>query len=128
MSLSIAFYYPEKELMVGIWDNLARAYGVDEVYVISEADDVGPWTRISSFQDLLGLKVMFSPLNAKYIPGQTALSDFVLLEGTTLCFGSDEKHNEAEQFDDVVYIPTPKKATLYAAQAAIIALEQMSHG
>jgi hypothetical protein len=126
MSLHIAFYYPTDDNLVAMWDNIVRAYDIANVSVISDTADIGPWSRIETFQNISGPKVFFSPLSAKYFPGTVALSDYSFPEDVTLCFGADDKHNEVEPFDGVVYIPTIKKQSLYAVQAAILVLDRVA--
>ena len=135
MSLNVAFYYPDNEIMVALWDNILRAYNVDSVSVISDVDEIGPWSRINTFQDISGPKVFFSPLTAVHFPGTVDLANLDFPEDitvdfpkdVTLCFGADEKHNEVEPCDEVVYIHTPKRnAPLFAVQAAIIVLAQVT--
>lgn len=71
--------------------------------------------------------VLFSPANARYLPGQVSLLDFTHPKNATYMFGSNCVHLSEDELggrdpDHVVYIPTADHHECFDFVAASIAL------
>lgn len=126
--LNICFYFEDNDLMIGMWDHLVRGYDIENAYVILEdgvdpkSVSLGNWKLTSSIDSIKGDKIFFSPKGSPNIDDGIDVSEILFPEDVTLCFGSDNKHNTLDTDVPVSYIALKRKKTLYAVQAAHIAI------
>ena len=119
MSFAISFYHDSR--FIDFWDSLIRGYSISNIYEINGPGDV--WRSVNSIPDIP--RVIFSPVDAKYMPGETKLEDFQ--HGDFLyVFGSDEFHNPYIDAIDYIYIPIRSGVSLWSVQAAAIVLYDRS--
>lgn len=117
--MGLCFHHDPK--LVGLWDQLIRAYEISEVYEIGGPGDV--WAGPTEVPDLP--RVVFTPRDAVYMPGDTPLDQFVHSD-VLYVFGSDYEHNPLIQAIDYVYIPIRVGFTLWSVQAAAMVLYDRS--
>ena len=124
--LYLAFHY-DGACDFNQWAHLVEAYCVDQAYVLGlPQDHVAPkWNSILSLEECPTdvPRILLSPQQARYQPGEMELSAFVHPDDALYIFGSNNISNPAIECDTSVYIPVPHIQTpLYAAQAAVLLL------
>lgn len=116
------------------WSYILENFAPDQVYLIG-GKHVGlnkdrPFKDaqvITSAEDIKGETVLVSPYNARYIPGELNLVNFLHPKDCTYIFGPDNAHLSAVEMGDArpdhsVFIDSARGTELYSFVAAGITL------
>lgn len=111
--LKVAVAYTNNQQLVGMWDDLCRAYSVEcHTYDFP----LGSWSVLDLSREE-GRVVWFDP------DGDILLEDLEPFADDVYVFGSDDCHNELPKGVDVtVRLKTPKQRPLWSPCAGAIAI------
>ncbi len=114
-----------------LWAHLVQTYAVPLSYEVGcpEGETTATWLAVDHPDDIVGVRLFLSPLDAKYSPGTVELADVPaeVLAEATLVFGVDDAHNTfvLREGEMIAYVDTPTLAPLNAAQAAVVVLHRL---
>lgn len=125
--IRLAFYSDDNGAYTGIWDQLRRAYQVEEIYEIggdpANQNLSSGWYVVPTIDSVPGFRIAFNPLDAR-VPGTVDLNDITVDSNDTLVFGANHRNNVFDA-NIIVFIDTPGKGSLWNFQAAAIALDKL---
>jgi len=126
--IGVCFYFEPKETTgrIGLrWNDLARAFGVDELFCLDRSDD----NKFSTLEDVKAAypnaKFVFVETNAPIEP--TSILEYNHPEGDVVyCFGTNGagfRIPPTKDMGDFIYLPTEcPEHSLWAEQAALLVM------